>query len=179
MLSKIKKHPLISALSTASIGLISWFSDELKSLIKDNWSAIENYLLNFWTEINLPICIPIWLLTISIPVIALIVPFCKTTSKSKDISLLNKQINDAESLIESGALSQDELNSWKLVTENVLAKIFGPDTPNANALTSKGSVSIQPMYPTEKYHEEKRVESLNTMISKLRSLVEVRNKNIK
>lgn len=179
MFSKIKKNPFISALITATIGLIAWFSDELKSLIKDNWITIKNYLLNFWTEINSSICIPIWLLIFSIPVIASIVPFCKTTSKNRDISLLNQQINDAKSLIESGALSSDALISWKLVTENVLAKIFGPESPNASALTQKRSASTDPMNPSDEYYEKKRIESLKTMISTLQSLVEIRRKGIK
>lgn len=188
MLLRIWKDPVWSkVIATGVIAVLAfWYDGRLIIWFQDNkiWQEIKDLLLIAWSTIISPISVPLGLLAtglliISILAITLVILIDKKViPKKKAIFLLNQQINRAESLIESRPLTSDKLNSWKLLTESILTKVFGHNSPNASALTKKDSASSNPMYAGETYWENQRVESLQTMISTLHSLVEILKNNI-
>ena len=93
-------------------------------------------------------------------------------SPSIAIKLLSKQAERAESLLVFGP-SSDELSAWELVTENLLAKAFGQNSPNIKEIISIGRYGSFPANANEAWWLRHRVKSLNSKLARLNGLIEI------
>ncbi len=91
----------------------------------------------------------------------------------KGIELIRRQIDAGEELLRNRPLTSDAHSSWKLLTKNFLEKAFGVNSPNVHTVTTAGNYGSFPMNAGESWWENHRVETLQTQLTRMQSLIEL------
>lgn len=101
-------------------------------------------------------------------------PIAPPTISAEDaVRLLTQQITRANAILASGRVTTSELDSWDILTKNLLEKAFGQFSPNVGAVADIGKYGAFPMTPDETWWNSHYVEVLQSKVSRLRDLVEV------
>lgn len=88
------------------------------------------------------------------------------------IQLLEQQIKKGRELLKEPTVTEDDFYSWILITQNVLEKAFGRNSPNVSAVTDAGRLYFVPEW-NESEWQHHRIETLTTQLARLEALVEL------
>src|SRR5882724_12849539 len=90
------------------------------------------------------------------------------------ITLLKRQIEKGEALLQVSALSEEDYNAWQTLSEQVVIKAFGRNSDKHYSFLAAGPAATIVMYqqPPE-WYERRRRKYLAGKVSELKALVSV------
>lgn len=96
-----------------------------------------------------------------------------TVEAAQGIVLIDRLLADANALLGQPAVTADELSRWDLLAENLLAKVFGSNSPNVTAVRDAGGFGAFSLRSTERDFERHRRTQLTSKIAALDGLREL------
>lgn len=90
---------------------------------------------------------------------------------AKAIQLLQDQIDEGNALLQARPLSQNEHDSWEIVTESHLRIIFGKDSLQDEAVFQRRTARAFPMNADEVWRENYRSNELKGQIARLGAII--------
>ena len=97
-----------------------------------------------------------------------------TISPDVGITLIKRQIEKGQGLLNAGAVGEDEYNAWVTLSEEVVVKAFGRNSDKHYSFLNAGPGAVVLMYQQPAaWYEDRRRKRLAAKISELTALVSV------
>src|SRR5207253_2986150 len=97
-----------------------------------------------------------------------------TISPDVGITLIKRQIEKGQGLLNAGAVGEDEYNAWVTFSEEVVVKAFGRNSDKHYSFLNAGPGAVVLMYQQPPaWYEDRRRKRLAAKISELTALVSV------
>lgn len=94
-------------------------------------------------------------------------------SPSHGSEALKRQVQAARALLARDSLTADELGAWQTLTQALLIRVFGSDSPSVSRVMAVGKRRAGTFgNRTEAYYDKSRKETLTTQVSYVEGLIE-------